>query len=149
MEMKSLYDQQVYNRVLERIEKITPETTPAWGRMNAAQMMAHCTEIIEVSDGKPLENTPFIARLFKGYIKKMVVGPKPFPKNTKTHPQYVQTGSKKDFENEKQRLLNALASMKEKEGEKTEHVLFGVLTPEEKGWSQYKHLDHHLTQFGV
>jgi hypothetical protein len=51
MEMKSLYHQQVYNRVLERIEKITPEATPVWGKMTAAQMMAHCAEVMDVSNG--------------------------------------------------------------------------------------------------
>ncbi len=146
--MKSLYDHEVYNEILERINKLTPETVPQWGKMNSAQMMAHCAEVMDVANGKPLEGTPFIVKLFKGYIKKMVVGPKPYPRNTKTHPQYIQAGAI-DFEQGKQRLLDALANMKEKEGVEIKHELFGVLTPEEKGWSQYKHLDHHLQQFGV
>ena len=148
MEQKSLYHQQVFDETLRRIESITPETKPQWGKMDAAQMFAHCAEIVDVANGKPLVGTPLIARLFKGYIKKMVVGPKPYPKSTKTHPQYLQTESKK-FEQEKQHLLNALHKMRELEGEKVKHAMFGVLTTEEKGWSMYKHLDHHLQQFGV
>ncbi len=81
-------------------------------------------------------------------IRKMVVGEKPYPKSSKTHPQYLQT-STKDFGTEKQRLLKALDKWKGMEGEKIDHALFGVLTQEEKGWSAYKHLNHHLTQFGV
>ena len=148
MERKSLYNPEVYQSTLARIDKLTVESTPQWGKMAPAQMMAHCAEILDVTNGKPLDNTPFFARLFKGMIRKMVVGEKPYPKNSKPHPQYVQT-STKDFVMEKQRLLKALEQWKGMEGEQTEHALFGVLTREEKGWSAYKHLDHHLTQFGV
>ena len=147
MEKRSLYHPEVYNDTLARIEKLTAESTSHWGKMGAGQMMAHCADVFDVSNGKPLDNTPFIARLFKGMIRKMVVGEKPYPKNSKTHPQYVQTSSK-DFEKEKQRLFTALEKWKGMEGEETKHALFGVLTQEEKGWSAYKHLDHHLSQFG-
>ena len=148
MEQISLYHQQTFDQTLERINKLTPDTKPQWGKMDVAQMMAHCAEILDVSNGKPLQNTPWVARLFKGYIKKMVIGPKPYPKNTKTHPQYLQT-TPKDFEDEKRHLLKALDKLKEMEGQAIEHTLFGVLNKEEKGWAMYKHLDHHLVQFGV
>ncbi len=148
MEIRSLYDQPVFDHTLSRVEKLTDESQPQWGKMDVAQMMSHCAEVLDVSNGKPLKNTPFLVKLFKGYIKKMVVGPKPYAKSTRTHPQYLQTGTK-DFQREKQHLLNSLARFKELEGQKTEHALFGELTREEKGWGMYKHLDHHLVQFGV
>lgn len=148
MEQKSLYDPVVFDETLKRIDSIAPETVPQWGKMDAAQMLAHCAEVLDVSNGKPLTGTPFIAKLFKGYIKKMVIGPKPYPKSTQTHPQYLQT-EPRDFEEEKQRLLGSLEKMKGMEGEKVEHTLFGVLSKEEKGWAMYKHLDHHLQQFGA
>jgi len=117
MEKKNLYSTEVYENCLKRIEQLTPETQPQWGTMTAAQMLAHCAEIQEVSNGKELKNTPFIAKLFRGLIRKMVLNDKPYPKSKKTHPQYLQT-KVCDFVNE------------------------------EKGWGMYKHLDHHLTQFG-
>ena len=148
MQTKSLYDPQTFQQTLDRINQITPETKPQWGEMDAAQMMSHCAAIIDVGNGKPLENTPFMAKLFKGFIRKMVVGPKPYPKSAKTHPQYLRRSSK-DFAEEKQRLLSSLEKLRELEDQDVEHILFGVLTKDEKGWAQYKHLDHHLTQFGV
>lgn len=119
--------------------------------MTAAQMLAHCAEIQDVSNGKELRGTPFVVKLFKGMIRNMVVNEKPFPKNTKTHPQYRQT-SDRDFEEEKRRLLEALdkfVNADVAQSERFEHPLFGSMTAEEKGWSMYKHLDHHLRQFGV
>ena len=148
MERQSLYDQQVFEETLKRIDSLTPETKPQWGQMEAAQMLAHCTGVLDVSKWDQLRDTPFVANLFKGYIKKMVIGTKPYPKNSKTHPQYRQT-EPKNFEEEKQRLLNSLDKMKELEGRKIHHSLFGVLSHEDKGWAMYKHLDHHLQQFNV
>ncbi len=148
MARANLYDFETYQHALARIERLTADSKPQWGRMDAAQMLAHCAEIVEVTNGKPLENTPLVARLFKGMIRKMVVGEKPYPKGTRTHPQYLQT-SDRDFAKEMARLLAALDRFKQREGAETEHSMFGVMTREEKGWSMYKHLDHHLRQFGV
>ncbi len=148
MERKSLYHTEVYNDTLARIEKLTTGSTPQWGKMDAGQMMAHCSSVFEVFNGKPLVGTPFIVKLFKGMIRKMVVGEKPFPKNSRTHPQYLQTNAV-DFNTEKQRLLNAMRQWKEMEDQETHHALFGIMSKEDNGWSSYKHLNHHLTQFGV
>lgn len=145
---KSLYADDVYQLSLARIDELAPQTPPEWGNMSAAQMLAHCAEILEVANGKPLENTPLLANIFKGLIRTMVVSEKPYPKNTRTHPQYRQT-AERDFETEKQRLLGALTQLKEEEGLSKEHPLFGAMSAGEKGWSMYKHLDHHLSQFGV
>ena len=145
---ESLYAPDTYQHSLARIERLSPQTTPRWGSMSAAQMLAHCAEILEVANGEPLKNTPLLVKLFKRMIRSMVVGGRPYPKNTRTHPQYEQT-AERDFETEKQRLLAALTRFKEEEGLPREHPLFGAMTAEEKGWSIYKHLDHHLSQFGV
>ena len=145
---KSLYSDDVYEDCLSRVEKLTPQTQPQWGGMSAAQMLSHCAEILKVSNGAELKNTPLVARLFKGMIRKMVVGEKPYPKSTRTHPQYKQI-AERDFETEKDRLLAALAQFKSEQGVSVVHPLFGTMTVEEKGWSGFKHLDHHLGQFGV
>jgi hypothetical protein len=148
---KSLFSPEVYQDCLNRVGRLTPGTAAEWGSMTAAQMLSHCAEIQEVSNGKELQNTPFLAKLFKGMIRNMVVNEKPYPKNTKTHPQYKQT-SDRDFETEKKRLLNALDMFVNADDERagrSRHPLFGEMSTEERGWSMYKHLDHHLTQFGV
>ena len=145
----SLYNPEDYQAFLSRIDQLSADSRPQWGSMTAAQMLSHCAEILEVSNGKELKNTPFIAKLFKGMIRKMVVGEKPYKKNTQTHPQYRQAEAR-DFETEKARLLTALDAFVEAENSPGRpHPLFGTMTHDEKGWSAYKHLNHHLTQFGV
>lgn len=151
MAKKSLLDQDVQQACLDRINKLTPASQPVWGKMNTAQMLAHCAEVAEVLNGKPLEGTPFMVKLFKGMIRKMVVNEKPYPQNSRTHPQYVVSDAR-EFEAEKERMIAALVklgSFTEAERRQLNHPLFGTMTDEELGWSSYKHLDHHLVQFGV
>lgn len=149
MSRKLLYDDDVYAECLRRIGELTPATHPQWGVMSVGQMLAHCAEIQEVSNGKVLEGTPFLVKLFGGLIRKMVVSEKPYPRSTKTHPQYLQT-AEKDFAAEKARLLAALEAFRAAEHDPpARHAIFGELSHDERGWASYKHLDHHLTQFGV
>lgn len=145
---KTLFDPETYKECLERIDKLTPESRPEWGSMSSAQMLAHCAEIQEVSNGKDLKNTPFIVRLFKGMIRNMVVNDKPYPKSTKTHPQFLQS-SEREFNTEKERLLKALDIFVTQQKRSSQHPLFGEMSEEERGWGMYKHLDHHLKQFGL
>jgi len=148
---KDLNLQETYKECISRIEELTAETQPLWGRMDAAQMLSHCTEVQMVANGKDLIGTPFIIKLFGGLVKKMVLSEKPYPKNSRTHTQYIQT-TDRDFETEKNRLFEVVeqfANMDKEEAEAVVHPLFGKMSIEEKGWSSYKHLDHHLTQFGV
>ncbi len=152
MEKPSLYDQKTREEILERIDALSPERSPVWGSMNPAQMMAHVTETFDVVNGeKELKGTPLVARLFKGVIKKMVLNDKPFPKGTRTHPQYLMK-DEHEFEVEKGRLVEALerfAAMDETKALAVEHPMLGTLSRDERSWSMYKHLDHHLQQFGV
>lgn len=145
---RSLFDPDIYRECLERIDAVTPDTSPEWGSMSAAQMLAHCAEIQEVANGKDLVGTPLPIRIFARMIRHMVVSEKPYPRNSRTHPQYVQS-QERDFDLEKLRLLAALDSFVDAGPRGGRHPLFGRMSADERGWSCYKHLDHHLTQFGV
>jgi hypothetical protein len=133
---------------LQRIEGLTADTKPQWGSMSAAQMLAHCAEVQEVANGKDLVGTPFFVEIIARVIRDMVVSDKPYPRNSRTHPQYVQH-QEQDFELEKLRLLAALDSFVDAGPTEGRHPLFGRMSADERGWSCHKHLDHHLTQFGV
>lgn len=143
-----MYDLATYNSMIERINRLTPSSQAEWGKMNVGQMLAHCAEVQDVSNGKPLKGTPWFIKLFGGLVKKMVINDKPYPKNLRTHPQYLMTDPE-DFETQKSRLLLSLKTMHALGKTTSRHPIFGVMTPEEKGWGMFKHLDHHLSQFGV
>lgn len=152
MEKKNILEQVNYDEIMERVEKLTPNAQPQWGKMTVAQMLSHVSQAQEVMNGtQTLENIPFYAKLLKGLIKKVVLSEKPYRRSMKTASQYVVT-SEQDFEEQKKRIIDALEVFRKQspeEMDKHSHPLFGKMTPDEKGWSSYKHLDHHLTQFGV
>lgn len=147
---KSLALMTVSQECRERIGRLNPDAAPRWGKMTAAQMMAHCSEVLEVAAGKAIQGTPWFIRIIKPVIRKMVVGPKPYPRGTRTHPQYLQV-AEKDFGVERVRLLTAVDTFTEscagRDG--ISHPFFGEMTVDEAGRAMYKHLDHHLEQFGV
>jgi len=148
MSKANLYDEDVYSKCLSRLNALSESSTPAWGKMDAPQMLAHCAEIIEVSNGKDLKNTPFLVKMLKKLIRKMVLSDQPYHRNGKTHPQYIME-SEYNFDSEKKRLLDGLAHFIQEKGVERAHPLLGVLSSDEKGQAMYKHLHHHLEQFGV
>ena len=150
--MKNLYSPDAHDEIVQRIGHLQRDATPEWGTMNVGQMLAHCSEIIEVFNGtKELEGTPRIAKLLKGLIRREVFADKPFARNVRTHPQYVTKGHY-DFDKERERLLAGIAAFvaeDPEEASRREHPLLGTSTADERGRMMYKHLDHHLRQFGL
>ncbi|MFW6083804.1 MAG: DUF1569 domain-containing protein, partial [Gemmatimonadota bacterium] len=143
-----LNDSDVHEECVRRIEALGPDAAPEWGEMNVAQMLAHCVEVQKVMNDGPLEGTPWYLRLAAPLVKRLVLSGGAFPKNVATHPQY-DVGPDRDFETEKRRLLDTLAAFRDRGRAGIDHPIFGRMTPEETGWVAYKHLDHHLRQFGV
>lgn len=137
-----------YDQVRHRIGTLTPQSPRLWGKMDVAQMLAHCAEVLEVANGKALDNTPWFFRLIGPLIKRVIIKDGPYRRNSPTHPQYVMTDSR-DFERERARLLAVLAALRETGPRPIRHPIFGAMTADEVGWSAYKHLDHHLQQFGA
>lgn len=147
-ERPDLNDADVYEDCVRRIRALDPDATPAWGEMNVGQMLAHCAEVQKVMNDGPLEGTPWYLRLAGPLVKRLVLAGGAFPKNVATHPQY-DVGPDRDFETERRRLLEELETFRARGRSGIDHAIFGRLTPEQTGWGAYKHLDHHLRQFGV
>lgn len=119
--------------------------------MDAAQAMAHCALGIEAATGDAKLSRPLPARLIGPLFKGWLLGPKPFSKNSPTHPELVMR-SPKDFEHERARLHAAVRKFHDAGPESAarhEHAFVGKLTGEQWGRMQFKHLDHHLRQFGL
>jgi hypothetical protein len=59
------------------------------------------------------------------------------------------TGTDKDFELEKLHVLDMVARFSETSIISDRHPIFGRLTKEQWSRATWKHIDHHLTQFGA
>ena len=148
----NIFEKETVNRIIERINKLTPRSKANWGKMDVGQMLAHCNVTYEmVYETKHPKPNPFFKLILKLFVKKKVVSDRPYSKNGKTAPQFI-INSSKNFEDEKKRLVDFIIKT-QKLGEahfdgKESHS-FGKLTKEQWNNMFYKHLDHHLNQFGV
>jgi hypothetical protein len=139
-------------KIINRINQLTATTPAKWGKMNVAQMLAHCCVSYEMVYTDKHKSPPaFVKFILKLLVKKTVVGSKPYKKNSGTAPAFLITDAK-EFEAEKIRLIGFI-NQSLKDGKafyaNKESLSFGVLSIEEWATLFYKHLDHHLTQFGV
>ncbi|MFS4456254.1 DUF1569 domain-containing protein [Maribacter sp. 2304DJ31-5] len=150
--MKNIFDKQITEEVISRIENLKPDTQNLWGKMNSAQMMAHCNVAYDLTyTDKYPKPTGFKKFMIKLLAKNLVVGPKPYKKNMRTAPEFLIHGEP-DFNTEKDILINNLIKTQELgeahfEG-KDSHA-FGPLTASQWNTLFYKHLNHHLEQFGI
>lgn len=149
--MPSVFDK-IDNEILcQRIESISLESQPLWGKMNAAQMLSHCQAPIDVAYGELQLKSNFIFLILGKLYKKKILNAPRFQKNALTEPSFVRTGDY-DFEKTKAELLSKVrrfategtASIKIEK-----HPFFGKMTYNEWDNLQWKHLNHHLEQFGV
>ncbi len=149
--MKSIFDKEAYQQIIGRLNKIKEESQAQWGKMNAPQMLAHCCEGLKVATGEIKRPRIFIGRLLGPIFKKSFLNDNPLRKNIATDPTFV-VNDQRNFNVEKERLTAAIAKFHqggEKNATTHPHFFFGNLTQKEYGILTYKHLDHHLQQFGV
>ncbi len=152
MALPNIFTKPVTEEIIERIDKLTGESQPLWGKMSGAQMLAHCCVSYEyVYDNKHKPPGKFMKFIMKMFIKDKIVNEIPYKKNSATAPDFIIKGER-DFVKEKARLKDYIRKTQEMgmdffEG-KESHA-FGKLTIQEWNNMFYKHLDHHLTQFGV
>jgi hypothetical protein len=151
--MKNLFDATVANQVKARLGKLEPQSARLWGKMTAAQMLAHCSVSMQWALGERVpEKRALPARLMGRLVKPMVFrNEDPLRKNSPTAPSLI-VADERDLVQERDRLLGLIdkfAAGGAAGCTKNPHSFFGRMTPEEWAILMYKHLDHHLRQFGV
>lgn len=149
--MNNLFNESDVLEILQRIEKLSPNSQRQWGKMNVAQMLAHCNKSVETAMGMNFMKRLFIGRIIGTLLKSMVVGKKPFGKNSPTDKSYIFPDDL-EFEDVKLKTTTSVRNFFEGGPLKCTthpHPFFGQFTPEEWAVFQWKHLDHHLRQFGV
>ncbi|MCF0048650.1 DUF1569 domain-containing protein [Dyadobacter sp. LJ53] len=150
--MVNIFEPAVAAKVIDRINNLTPETRPEWGKMDVSQMMAHCNVAYEMAfENKHPKPNALMRWFIQMMAKSTVCGDKPYKKNQQTAPAFL-IKDKKDFETEKSRLIGYIRKSEQLGSgyfEGKESLSFGKLSSEEWNTMFYKHLNHHLTQFGV
>lgn len=152
MALPNIFEASASQQIIDRINKLSTSSAPLWGKMDVARMLAHCNVTYEMAntDKHPKPNA-LIKFMLKTFVKPKVVGEQAYPQNSRTAPQFIISDERK-FEEEKQRLINYIQETQKLGAqyfEGKESHSFGKLTSQEWNNMFYKHLDHHLKQFGV
>jgi hypothetical protein len=150
--MKHLHDPALATEIRARLARLQPGAQPEWGRMSVSQALAHLSAALEMALGDQKPPRMFAGRLLGGFVKGVVMrDDSPLKRNTPTAPTLLVKDDR-DFERERQRL-DALVQRFCEGGEAIcsthPHTFFGSMTPREWAILQYKHVDHHLRQFGA
>jgi Protein of unknown function (DUF1569) len=149
--MSNIFNSKDNQEILERIEKLTPNSQRIWGRMTVSQMLEHCQKQFEVSTGTLELKRSFMGFLFGKISKKAFLGDKQLSKNMPCDKNFI-IKTNPDFETQKLILVKQILNFVEKGSSVISikiHPFFGKMTPDEWGILTYKHLDHHLKQFGI
>ena len=143
------------DKLIRAIKKLTPETKPKWGKMNATQMVWHCKKFIIFYQNE--KNYPpnlstktlgYMHMFFLRYIIKWDYDK--YPKNTPTLKFFDPAKAKDvDLEDEKKELLKRLKMVNEYDQEFIVNTMHGKVRRETFKEVVRGHTSFHLKQFGV
>jgi Protein of unknown function (DUF1569) len=150
--MKNLFEAATVEEVKQRISGLGPGNERQWGTMTASQALAHCSASMEWAVGDAFPPRMFIGSIIGRMIKGKVLGDdQPMRRNSPTAKTLVVKDDR-DLASEQKRLCSLVDKFAAggPNGCTTHpHTFFGRLTPDEWAILTYKHLDHHLRQFGA
>jgi hypothetical protein len=146
--MPTLLDPHDRAATLARLRRLTPATEARWGRFDAPRMLCHLADQLRVALGEiPTRFTGnFLSRTLVRWLV-IYVPFQPPPGKIETAPEML-TSCPAGWTDDLQEL-EALIERTGRGEARAMHPFFGRLSPEAWGRLAWKHLDHHLRQFGV
>jgi hypothetical protein len=149
--VKNLYEPETVVEVISRIDKLQPTTERQWGKMDVAQMLAHCSATMDMASGRLNPPRILIGRLIGPVFKSIFINEKPFGKNGPTDKKLI-ISDRREFAREQAGLKLRVRQFHEAGDAgctRHPHPFFGKLAAQDWSRGMYKHLDHHLRQFGA
>lgn len=147
--MESIYDKVENDKIIARIESLTPSSKAIWGKMSVDQMMKHTSAAIEIAFGEKSLKINFLVRLLGRMMKNKVFNSE-FRKNSPTAPEFTFK-EKYDFDAAKKELITNFSRFASGHDaiKVTDHPFWGKMTFEDWDKLMWNHIDHHLRQYGV
>jgi hypothetical protein len=146
--MPKLHDAGYRSAIQTRIRQLRPDSQRRWGKMSVGQMLWHVNEGMETALGRvqlPLAKAPLPRPLMKFIVINI-----PWPKGAPTLPKWVAE-KEYDFAAERERCLRLIDELAAKsiEDDWPSSPMLGRMSGTDVTRLHAKHLNHHLTQFGV
>jgi hypothetical protein len=101
--MKNLFQPEAIDEVIARIDQLQPATQRQWGKMDVAQMMAHCSAALDMAAGRLNPPRILIGRLIGSFVKPIYTNEKPLSRNSPTDKKLI-VSDQRDFLREQEQL---------------------------------------------
>ncbi|HXW89353.1 MAG TPA: DUF1569 domain-containing protein [Terriglobales bacterium] len=150
--MRTLLNDRDQKELLDRVNKVRPDSQRHWGSMSAHQMICHLSDSFRAALGEKQVSSS--STLFKRTIYKWAAlwVPVKWPHGIKTRPEVDQQqgGTRPvEFSSDVENLRILFGQFCDWKGEFAPHAMFGRLSRTERMRHAYRHIDHHLRQFGA
>lgn len=147
--MKSIWNEADAQAIRARVASLRADAPARWGKFTAPQMVCHITDGLKMAMGElhvPPRKMPL--RYFP--LKHLVIFVLPFPKGAPTAPELLTRTAAVwgDEVRQLQQALDRLLAQHDRD-DFPEHPAFGTMPRRTLGVLVYRHLDHHLKQFGA
>ena len=148
--MKSVLDKFTRDGLIKRINSLNENSTALWGKMNIYQMLEHCIIWEEMVSGKKKFKRTFLGRLFgKIALKDMIGNENELRHSMPTLQELKVKEYSSDLASEKRKWIDLIEENAHSPNPEFVHPFCGKMTVEQTGYLAYKHIDHHLRQFGA
>lgn len=146
--MKTLFDAKVRDEVRRRVESVRADAPARWGKMDAPKMLQHLAAAMSLATGEVTAKPRRLPLRFP-VIKHLVIYLLPFPKGAPTAPELLNMppGDISANRTELLRVIDKVATQQVDQW--PDHPAFGKLSRRDWGVLGYRHIDHHLRQFGA
>lgn len=150
--MKTLRNESNRKALIDRLNNLSGVEKPLWGKMTVNQMMSHLVQAGEMPFEATLpDKSTFASRKL---IKPLILYLLPMPKEVKTSPEMNQQENGRppqDFQTDRKLAIDSFNNLAGLALDHAcfHHPFFGAMNAKQWGVLAYKHVDHHLRQFGV
>ncbi len=153
--MNTLINHDNLEQIRNRVNNLTPETQALWGNMTVGEMVCHVSDPIRDILGIRITE-PVVPEAMRPALVQMVLTADNYGQGAPTSQPYLQADSgggtkPTDFESDRNSLLELMNKFYATDDnyKLSSHAALGILTREQFGIYLWKHLNHHLSQFGV
>ena len=150
--MPSLFEPNDVRSIHQRVDRLASNSARQWGKMTAPEMLCHITDGLRI----PLGEIPASSKGWNPFrlkpLRWLLVFVLPWPKGKVPTTPDFQQAKPTSWDSDRAAFHAALDrfAARGEQGERFRaHPTFGNLANEEWARLAYRHVDHHLTQFGV
>ena len=151
----TIADAETLDSLVERLRRLRPDTQRRWGTLTPGEMLCHLGDAHESVLGIRIPPGPPAAAVRRPILKWIALySPVPWPKGAKTRPGVnprIDGTRPGDFEKDRERAIGGLKGLAIAAPSTFPafHFLFGQMAPQDWHRWAYRHVTHHLRQFGL